>query len=158
LRTHNRQRKGIALFTAIAFMLIMATIMALMLSMTAQTGKRGTDIYFQEQAYMLAKSATEYALLAISGHDRATNSCINEINSGYQCTGGNCVYDITTKIRYIGLSALGGTCDNEDSLIDTIVTPESNGTVMIDVYVTVDPAQAGNTEELRFHRRTLQKP
>ena len=137
---------------AIAFLLVMATIAALMISLTTQTTKRGADMYFEEQAHLLAKSATEYALLAISGHNRATDSCINEINATYDG-----IYDIDTKIRYIGLASLGGTCDGDDSLIDSIETPESNGTVMIDVYVTVPETQTGS-EPVRFHRRTLQKP
>ena len=122
-----------------------------MLSMTAQTSKRGADIYFHEQAHMLAKSATEYALLAISGHNNSAD-CITNINSEY-----GDVYDINTTIRYIGLSTVDGTCANGNSLVDTIVTPESNGTVMIDVYITLNANSTG-AEALRFHRRTLQKP
>lgn len=133
-------------------MLIMATIMGLMLSITAQTSKRGADLYFQEQAHMLAKSATEFALLAISGHDRTLNSCITRINSKYDD------YDINTTIRHIGLAGLGGTCDGTDSYIDNILTPESNGTILIDVYVTLHAADVGITEDIRFHRRTMQKP
>lgn len=157
MKTYKRQRKGIALFTAIAFLLIMATIMAMMLSMTAQTSKRGADLYFQEQAHMLAKSATEFALLAISGHERnATAGCVTRINSQYPNV--NPIYDINTTIRYIGLSGFGGTCAGTNSFIDNIATPESNGTVLIDVYVTLDAATAGTTEDIRFHRRTMQKP
>ena len=158
MRTYNRQRKGIALITAIAFLLIMMTIMALMVSLTSQSSKRGADLYFQEQAHLLAKSATEFALLAISGHERnatvgAVNGCVNQINSQYPAV--NPIYDINTTIRYFGLGGLGGPCN---SFVDNIATPESNGTAIIDVYVTLDSAQAGTDEEVRFHRRTMQKP
>ena len=153
MKTHNRQRKGIALVTAIAFLLIMVTIMGLMVSMTAQTSKQGADLYFQEQAQLLAKSATEFALLAISGHDRvANNDCVNRINSTYMG-----IYDVNTTIRYIGFpnSGFGANCNR---YIENIQTPESNGTILIDVYVTLNTAAAGTTEEIRFHRRTMQKP
>jgi hypothetical protein len=155
LSTFKSARKGIAMITAIAFLLIMVTIMGLMVSLTARASKQGADIYFQEQAQLLAKSATEYALLAISGHDRSGGDCVNQITSGYVCTGGNCLYDINTTIRYIGLGGLAGDCDD---YIAAINTPESNGTVLIDVYVTLDPTQAKTTERISYHRRTMQKP
>ena len=150
---YSTQRRGIALFTAIAFLLIVATLMAIMLSMTSLTTKRGADIFFEEQAHLLAKSATEHALLSISGHEHnITTQCINTINSSYLGT-----YNINTTIRYFGMAALGGTCANNNSIADTIVTPESNGTIIIDVYVTIPSAQTGS-EPVRFHRRTMQKP
>ena len=151
MKTYPRARKGIAMITAVAFLLIMVTIMGLMVSLTARASKQGADIYFQEQAQLLAKSATEFALLAISGHDRTgNNDCVNQINSTYEG-----IYDINTTIRYIGFpnSGFGANCYIED-----IFTPESNGTVLIDVYVTLDAATAGTTEDIRYHRRTMQKP
>jgi hypothetical protein len=137
------------MFAAIAFLLVMTTIMGLMVSMTSLTTKRSTDIYFQEQAHLLAKSATEFALLAISGYDRnSVPDCINQINSTYDNT-----YDINTSIRYFGNGFPAG-CD---TINNSIVTPESQGTVIIDVYVTTQD-NVGLTEPVRFHRRTIQKP
>lgn len=146
------------MITAIAFLLIMVTIMGLMVSMTAQTSKRGADLYFREQAQLLARSATEFALLAISGHERSVSTgCVNRINARYPAT--NPIYDINTTIRYIGFPNSGFSAGtNCNRYIDTIQTAESNGTVLIDVYVTLDTAAAGTTEEIRFHRRTMQKP
>jgi len=153
-------RNGIALMTAIAFLLIMATIMGLMLSMSSQSSKRGADLYFQEQAHMLAKSATEFALLAISGHNRAaTDNCVNQISSTY---GG--IYDINTTIRYIG-NGLPASPDctylnynGSGAPINDITTNVSNGTVIIDVYVTLQAGATTMSEDIRFHRRTMQKP
>ena len=144
------------MMTAIAFMLVMATILALMVMETSQTTKRGADVYFQEQAHMLAKSATEYALLAISGHDRiANNDCVNQIRTSYPAV--NPIYDINTTIRYIGFNnaGFGANCNR---YVGSIRTPESNGTVIIDVYVELDAAATSTSEALRFHRRTMQKP
>ncbi len=142
---------------AIAFLIIMAVLMALMLRMTSLTTKQSGDIYFQEQAHLLAKSATEFTLLAISGHNRALGNCLTQINIQYPAAGAQAIFDINTTIRYIGLAGLAGTCDGTDSLIDNIVTPESNGTIMIDTYVTTS-ANVNLTEPVRFHRRTMQKP
>ena len=153
LSPYSPSKKGIAMLMAIAFLLITAVLMAIMVNMTAQTTKRNADIYLQEQAHLLAKSATEFVLLAISGHNRAVNSCLTKIN--IVSPSGN--FDINTTIRYIGLADLGVNCAGENSLIDSILTPESNGTILVDTYVTTTPL-AGVTEPVRFHRRTMQKP
>ena len=155
-------KSGIALIIAIAFLLISAVLMAIMINMTAQTTKRTGDIYFQEQAHLLAKSATEFALLAISGHNRAGGNCISSIITEYPAAGAGSIFDINTTIRYIGLEDLGSTCQSQSaidptSVTSTISTPESVGTVIIDTYVTTS-ANVNLTEPIRFHRRTMQKP
>ena len=157
LKLKTNTRSGIAMIIAIAFLLITAVLMAIMINMTSQTTKRTGDIYFQEQAHLLAKSATEFALLAISGHNRAGGNCLTSINIEYPGAGAASIFDINTTIRYIGLASLGGTCANNDSLIDNITTAESNGTMLIDTYVTTS-ANVQLTEPVRFHRRTMQKP
>ena len=146
-------RKGIAMIVAIAFLLITAVLMAIMVNMTALTTKRTTDIFFQEQAHLLAKSATEFVLLAISGHNRGTGAqsdCVTSINIQYP-DAVTPFYDINTTIRYIGLDC------SANSLVSTISTPESNGTIIVDTYVTTTPT-VNLTEPVRFHRRTMQKP
>lgn len=155
-------KRGIAMIIAIAFLLITAILMAIMINMTAESTKRTGDIYFQEQAHLLAKSATEFALLAISGHNRALNGCLTNINIEYPGSGALSIFEINTSIRYIGLEDLGGTCRSASavdstSLSSTITTPESNGTIIIDAYVSTS-ANVNLTEPIRFHRRTMQKP
>jgi len=140
-------RSGIAMIMAIAFLVVIAGMMALMLNMSSLANKRTGHIYFTEQAQLLAKSATEFALLAISGHDRGAGDCVESTTSTY---GG--YFNINTTIRYIGLP---GVCAN--TFIGAINTPESIGTVLIDVYVTSNNTlNIGNT--IRYHRRTIQKP
>jgi len=154
LKKHPQQRKGIAMLIAIAFLIITAVMMVIMVKMTAATSKKTGDLFFQEQAHLLAKSATEYALLAISGHERsAANECLSNINIQYPSAGATAIYDINVSINYIGVGAYGGTCAG---LIPNISTPESNGTVLIDTYVTTSDGILG--EPVRFHRRTMQKP
>lgn len=158
LKPYNtKAKRGIAMILAIAFLLVAGVILALMIRMTAQTTKRTGDIYFQEQAHLLARSATEFALLAISGHNRAGGNCLTNINIQYPAAGAAAIYDINTTIQYVGLASLGGTCAGANSLINNIVTPESNGTILIDTYVTTS-ANVNLTEPVRFHRRTMQKP
>jgi len=154
-------RKGMAMIIAIAFLIITAVMMAIMVKMTSVTTKQTGDIYFQEQAQLLAKSATEYALLAISGHDRAANNCITDINIQYPQSGATAIYNIDVTIQYIGFEDLGGTCKTSSlidptSLTSTITTAQSKGTVLVDTYVTTVAGIV--SEQISFHRRTMQKP
>ena len=158
MHIHTKKRSGFAMIMAIFFMIVIATLLSYMLSSTTETAKRTTNIYVNEQAQLLAKSAVEYAILAVSGHDR-TVGCINTINSHYPAT--NPLFDIRVDIQYYGFGLIGGWGCNTliTGVTDTIATPESNGTMMIDVYVTSSTGVGGLnlSEPIRYHRRTLQK-
>jgi len=141
-------RKGFSLLTAILFLVLVATISVLALTLSTQSAKQTSDIFLKTQAEILAKSSTEYALLAISGHEvNATNGCLNNINVTY-----NNMFDINMSIQYIG-SGLPAVCN---TLSNNIATDDSNRTVIIDTVVStkVNVAQ----EAIRIHRRTIQKP
>lgn len=148
----TKMRSGIAMITAIAFLVIISGIMAVMMNMSSLANKRTEHLYFTEQAQLLAKSATEFALLAISGHDRAGGSCLQTISSTYAG-----YLDVNTTIRYIGLAGLGGTCAT-NSFVNAVNTTQSVGTVLIDVYVTSDDAVLNLGNPISYHRRTIQKP
>ena len=130
-------------------MLLIGILMALSFSLSSQTTKQTGQLYLQEQGQLLAKSATEFALLAISGHNNNLN-CINRIDLRYPQNAP--IYDINMTLYYIG-NGLPAGCN---TLTNSIATAESNGTVMIDTFVSyIDPE---TNETIRFHRRTLQKP
>ena len=154
---NTNMKSGMAMILAIAFLLVVAGIIASMQSMTAISTKRTEHIYFTEQAQLLAKSATEFAMLAISGHNRIGESCVQTINSTFP-NAATPIFTIVTNIRYIGMNPIivGSTCDN-NSYIDIIATAQSQGTVLVDVTVT-STAQLGLAENIVYHRRTLQKP
>jgi len=139
-------RKGFSLLTAILFLVLVATISVLALSLSTQSAKQTTDIFLKTQAEILAKSATEYAILAISGHDYNIN-CLKNINSTY-----NNIFDINISIQYIG-SGLPAGCPQLGSNITTI---DSNRTVIIDTIVSSQASVA--TEPVKIHKRTIQKP
>jgi len=161
-------RSGMAMIMAIGFLVIIAGLLASMLNMSSVTTKRTEHMYFKEQAQLLAKSATEFALLAISGHNRIGNTnCITTINSQFPANAP--YFDINATIRYIGLrGAVGGGCDTyiTEPFVPTgnNVAPESEGTVMIDIYVSSIENAGGAApglqlgQAIRYHRRTLQKP
>jgi type II secretory pathway pseudopilin PulG len=133
-------RSGFAMILAMGVIVILASIMALSLSMTSQTTKQTTDLYLYEQAVLLSKSATEYALLRISQN----NGCLPTINS-FTLDG---IYDINITLRYIGTAP--SVCTD---YISDLQTDEQNGSVMMDVTVSTDAA----TEPIRFFRRSIQK-
>ena len=145
-------RRGFTLITAILLILLISTIAMLSLSLSSLTTKQTSDIYLREQAELLLQSATEYALLAISGRDIATNGCINTINAQYPQAGANALFDINISLSYLG-NGLPNTCIRLDNNVSNL---DSNVTVMIDTVVT--SANSVSTEPIRLHRRTLQKP
>jgi Tfp pilus assembly protein PilV len=140
-------KKGFSLLTAVIFLVVIATISMLALSLSTQSTKQTTDIYLKNQAELLLRSGTEFAMLAMSGHDYSAN-CLENINMTY-----NKMFDINVSIDYIGS---GLPCNSSHILDNNISTNDSNRTVIIDTIVTT---QAGiTTEPIRLHRRTIQKP
>ncbi len=155
------KRRGIAMIMAIAVILILSTIMALMLSLTAQSSKQTTNDYLHEQAIILTRSAIEYALLQISARDRTTG-CLTRLNLGYpNLDPSTRIFDINMSISYIGLS--GGNANSECTPAENFITTanvsniESRGAILLDVIISTNPDSNITTEPIRYHRRTLQK-
>ena len=151
-------RNGFALIMAIFLLLIISGLMLKMLSTTAEGTQRTTNEYLNEQALLLTRSATEYAVLAVSGHQRQSDDgtvdygCIHEINAVYP-DAVSPWFNITVNIQYIGFGSIAG-CNN---LINEIQTEDSNGSMLMDVYVQSNNANLGINETIRYHRRTIQK-
>ena len=150
MRSYRQKRNGFAMIMAIFFMIVIATLLSYMLASTTETAKRTTNTYVNEQAQLMAKSAVEYAMLAVSGVDRTTTACLRTINTVYPSTAAP-IFDINVSINYYGIAGCNGMGTSA-----TITTPESNGTMLIDVYVS-DNVGLGLSEPIRYHRRTLQK-
>ncbi len=130
---------------AITVIVIIATIMALSVALTSQTTKRTTDIYLYEQASLYAKAASEIALL-----DIAKNGC-QDTNNTIFGNAGEIQYDANVTMQYIYTTPVAG-CTQ----YTTISTPEQNGSVVMDIAVTLhDPSIT--TEPIRYFRRTIQK-
>lgn len=134
-------RPAFAMIMAVGVIIVVSTIMILSLNTTAVTSKKTVDLYLHEQAELHTKSAIEYALYEIS-----TNGCTNTLNKHLDD-----IYDINISMRYIGTSASG--CND---YINNLTTEEQNGSVLMDVTVTV-PTSVTGAEPIRFFRRTIQK-
>ncbi len=137
------KRGGFAMIMAIAVIVVLATIMALSLSLTAGTAKRTTDIYLYEQVVLYSKSAAELILLDIAKGGPCTTvfPSINEIDNLYNI-------DVNVKYVYKGL-----VCGGNNDYFTTLTTDEQNGSVLMDITITTNIG----TEPIRYFRRIMQK-
>jgi len=138
-------RNAMAMIMAITVIVIIATIMALALALTSQTTKRTTDIYLHEQAALYSKAAAELALL-----DIAKNGCTDIYNHTFG-DAGEIKFDANITMQYAYTSPVAG-CTQ----FITINTPEENGSVLMDIAVTLHDSNL-TTEPIRYFRRTIQK-
>ncbi len=165
---HN-QRKAFSMLTAIFVIVLMATVAILVMNMSGKIIKETTAQYQKEQAALLAKSYTEYAIMAVMSNDRNTtgNDCIEDIDGriGDDVNNGE-GYLVNTRVAYISDSnARVSTCAATRILDDDgITTAESALSIIVDVYVRYrDPdhpnigTAPASVPWLTYHRRTLQK-
>ena len=107
-------------------------------------------MYLYEQAALLSHSAAEYAMLKIS---QAAPCSIDSLNYTY-----NGIYNIQTDMKYI--TTAGSACktnsDADGSTLAPITYEPSNGTVLLDITVSVTDKNV-TSEDIRYFRRTIQK-
>ena len=145
-----RKRTGFAMIMAIGVIVIISTIMALSLAMTAETTKKTTDLYLYEQAVLLSQSAAEYALLQIS---QSAPCSVDNLNFTQDS-----IYDINITMHYIYTNPSPCTIIPLPGGTDyfTIATPEQNGSVLMDITVSVNDTTV-TSEPITFFRRSIQK-
>jgi hypothetical protein len=119
-------RRGFGIITAIIIMMTVATLMSLMIGLSSSTVKQTSDIYLKQQAELLLRSSTEFALLAISGHNNSID-CVENINITYNSFTSN------VNIWYLG-SGIPAGCNH--NLSYNVQTDDSNYTAIIDVTVS----------------------
>ena len=159
----HTQRKAFSMLTAIFVIVLMATVAMLVTSLTGKIVKETTAQYQKEQAVLLSKSYTEYAIMSVMSNDRNATDCIENIDGriGADVNNGQ-GYLVNTRIAYIADSnARVGTCAATRILDDSgITTTESALSVIIDVYVRYrdpDHPTLSTAPWVTYHRRTLQK-
>ncbi len=146
-------KKAFSLITAIIFIVLVASISALSLSLSNINVKQTGDLYFRSQAELLAQSATEFALLGISAHDiSALGSCLNSITATFP-DANNPIFNIDVKISYLG-KGLPASCNIASNMVENV---DSNLTVIIDTMVQTNNKNIA-IEPIRSHKRTIQKP
>ena len=174
-------RKAFSLITAIFVMFLMSSVAVLVFNLTGKSIQETGTQYRKEQAALLARSYTEYAILAIQGHDMTNNGCLRtltgvinftDVNGSIQQAGANdgSGYRVTARMRYLGLPA-GIACPNSVKLLnlgilDTTAPDVDAPSVLIDVNVryknsndprVYDAATRKNVPWINYNRRTLQR-
>ena len=163
LFTH--QRKAFSMLTAIALILIMATVSMYVLNTSSKIVVETTAQYQREQAALLAKSYTEYAILAVTSNENNTSNCLRDIDGTMGNPNEGAGYRIRTRIAYIGHADKIGTVGTSIMCANTRIlannnTEESPVNILIDTYIEYkeadhpDPASA---PFITYHKRTLQK-
>ena len=161
-----KHRKAFSMLTAIFVIVIMGAVAAMVMSTSGKMVKTTTAQFQREQSMLLAKSYTEYAIMAVMSNDRAgTGQCIDQINSVDVLRpfnkGG---YNVNVQIAYISNGAIPATDNINDVngcgriFSDASITPESSLNIMLDVYVTYrELDNPYNNQIISYHKRTLQK-
>ena len=152
-------RKAFSILTAIFIIVLMATVAAFIMNLAGKMVKETTTQFQREQAVLIAKSYTEYAILAVTANEHNSSNCLNNITGGYGDDGsGNYVYNVDVNISYIG-NNLNGSCSR---ILNTnaITAPKSPLNIILDVFVSykdIDNPAGASAPDITYHRRSLQK-
>ena len=157
-------RKAFSMLVAIFVIMMLSIVASYIFYASSSIAKEGPIQYQREQAMLLARSYTEYAVMAISGNDRNIQ-CLNSIraNIGNNPNIGQ-GYRVEVEITYIGnqkylpvsCSNVAARLNNND--VDTL-------SVILDVYVRYkdlsNPNLYNGKQNLvpwrTYHKRSLQK-
>ena len=144
-------RRGFTLIAAIFFVVIASSICMLALSIASTSVKQNSEIYLREQSELVARAATEYAMLAIISNDfyKTGAVCLGDEHNPIAGEFGD-LFIFKVFVKYFG--DMGDACKNKDAVI---VKGANQGTIMLDVFVSSKPGKASNP--INFHKRTLQK-
>lgn len=144
------KRSGFAMILAIFVVVLIAMGGALLMQSGAQESKAVGDKYLRAQAQLLAKSATEFAIMRAQGFNTAGGDCLNQLDITVNDASGSAMFDASVSMLYSfrGAAPVGaGTC---------VFLAENTGketTVLVDV-VVVD--RNLSTEPIRVHERSWQ--
>jgi type II secretory pathway pseudopilin PulG len=163
----HKQRSAFSMIMALAVIIIMSVIGAMVMNTSGKISSTTTMQYQREQAALLAKSYTEYAILAVTGNNRAVN-CLRTVNGGINTAGANvgAGFRVRTHISYIadnGVAGIGN-CAVIRVLFgaagENITTTQTPLNIIVDVYVEykeVDHMRGRRSPWHTYHRRTLQQ-
>ena len=95
-------KKGFSLILAIIFILLVASIGALSMSISSSSAKTSVNLFIHEQAKLLADGAAEYAIMKVQQNNFAT-TCVDEIEINYpNDKDKNPTFTANISITYIG--------------------------------------------------------
>lgn len=151
-------RKAFSMLTAIIVIVLMASVGAFILNLSGKMVQGTTAQFQREQSMLLAKSYTEYAIMAVTANEHNSSSCLNNIAGNYGDDGsGNPLYTVDVNISYIGDTDLDAGCRILDN---GVITERSPLNIIVDVFVRykeLDHPAGSGAPDITYHRRSLQK-
>jgi len=144
-------RKAFSMLTAIAVIVVISAIGGFILSLSGKMVSETTAQFQREQSMLLAKSFTEYAIMAVTANKQNSSNCLNTITSDIK------FYNIEVDISYIGRD-LDSSCNNIIS--KDVKTEKSPLSIIVDVYVRYqipDDPRGASAPYITYHKRTIQK-
>ena len=136
-------RKAFGLFTVLIFVVVMAVIGFLILNTNANTKVNITKNFVNTRASLMLKSATEFGILALHGHDFSKN-CLKRVDLEDK------LFDVNITYTYFSTD-----CSKFDGCrCRPILTEDTNAAVL--VYVTL--TSKNPSFKIRKVRFTLQNP
>ena len=132
-------KKAFSMLLTIIFLVVMAFIGTMIMTFSSSSVKHASSSIMDVRANLALKSATEYAILALQGHD--FNRSLDEINLSYP------FFNANIKFHYFLTNCNDTNCTKID-------TEDTNATVL--VYVTV--SSKIKNFRIRKVRVTLQNP
>ena len=161
-------RKGFSLLIAIFTIVLISVVASYIFYASSSIAKEGSLQYQQAQARLLARSYTEYAVLAISGNNRELMpySCIKKIKADIGFPDGGQGYKVEVDITYIANEKYITHCPADTPIAAKLVGDKTDTvTVILDVYVKyTDSMHPGldinNPNQIpwhTYHKRSLQK-
>ena len=145
-------RNGFGLITAIMLLVIISTVGVMILSIASTSSKKATNDYLRIQAEALCRSATEFAVMRVQGFDRSSGNCLENLDIDAS------PFDVNVTINYLLKGDLTG-CNNEYAT--DVKDDDLSGVIILDVIVSEQKPTDTTTwskEQIRIHKRTIQKP
>ena len=143
-------KKAFSMIITIVFIVVMSIIGIMILKFSSASTMHSTRSFMDTRAELMLRSATEYAILALHGHEfNLANKCLNSVNY----SDSDNLFDVNITYHYFvtdcNTSSVWKGCK-----CSTIQTADTNGSVL--VYVTV--TSKNPNFHIRKTRFTLQNP
>ena len=151
-------KKGFSLILAIIFILLVASIGALSMSISSSSAKTSVNLFIHEQAKLLADGAAEYAIMKVQQNNFAATCvdeieicCVDEIEINYP-NDTNPTFKANISITYIGDGETIQHCTNR------IESEEKTGLQSIIISGQVRSRLENSRETLAYSFTTTQIP
>ena len=149
-------KKGFSLILAIIFILLVASIGALSMSISSSSAKTSVNLFIHEQAKLLADGAAEYAIMKVQQND-FTATCVDEIEINYP-NDTSPTFRANISITYIGDIGDGGTIQHCTNQIASEKTGLQSIIISGQVRSLLDEGAGNSRENFAYSFTTTQIP